>query len=450
MSGGQSSGRDTAAYVSVRSAAVDARARLERAAERMMGPDGAPADSRWWFTSTYVRTTQGALDEADAGSFRDPVFILRLVCYFEQLYYDSLRAAAEGRRAEPHWERAFAVAAGIDASRRRRGRLTRGSGRPSMIGAARSVIAASRAHVRFDLPRAMAWAHRGRGSQEAGRGLESSIGDFMAMAAVFDRAAIAANLEIAQRTHLPVQWLPDRIRDWGMRFVFRADLIHERAWAWECAEALVEAGEAEPSPYEEPEPGRLRGDVTVAAGADPFAALESRLRPTMGRLRRVPADHRGRAAALEVAESADAAARVRALQALCHGVTGRADERAIVRVLEASRASGDLVEVVNGVGAWELAANLHGRSLRRLAEILRDSYYAEVQPSIAAALLDRAVRYLTLRWERTLICDLLCARDDAGGLLAGTGRAWPPIARELSRRERERILERHPELARAG
>ena len=43
-----------------------------------------------------------------------------------------------------------------------------------------------------------------------------------------------------------------------MRFVFRADLIHERAYAWECAEALVASGGAGANPYAEPVPDGSR------------------------------------------------------------------------------------------------------------------------------------------------------------------------------------------------
>ncbi len=74
--------------------------------------------------------------------------------------------------------------------------------------------------------------------------ISSHVGDFMAMAAVFERATTAANLDVARHTRLPVQFMPARLQEWGMRFVFRADLIHERAYAWQCAEALVASGGA--------------------------------------------------------------------------------------------------------------------------------------------------------------------------------------------------------------
>lgn len=226
----------------------------------------------------------------------------------------------------------------------------------------------------------------------------------MAMAAVFEQATLAANVDVSQHTGLPMQFMPGRLQEFGMHYVFRADLIHERAYAWECAEALVDSGGAGQNPYTEPEAGRLEGDVTTSQGADAFCEVEPELRPTMGGLRSAPDEKFSRGAA-ELPDALDTVGRIRALQGRCHGRTSSLDERTIIELLAASARIGDLAAVVNGVGAWELAVNLHGREKRALRALLRAYYYPDVQASIAAALVRRAIRFAQLPgrkpWWRT-------------------------------------------------
>jgi hypothetical protein len=417
----------------------------------MVDDVGRPTDSRWWFTNSYVRTTEGAIEEADAGSFSDPIFIFRLITYFEKLYVDNVLAADEGRRIEPHWQRAFDIAAHADSRRRTLARMrNRDAISHGLQEVVASVTAASRAHIRFDLPRAMTWvALHPLGFSKDGE-ISSHIGDFMAMAAVFEQATSAANVDVAKYTRLPVQLMPSRLQEWGMRFVFRADLIHERAYAWQCAEALVASGGAGTNPYTEPEPGRLDGDVTAGDRPDAFANLEVALRPTMDGLHRAPADTRSRESAAEP-DAMSTVERVRAVQGLCHGYTSPADEKAIVAMLAASARMGDLVTVVNGVGAWELAANLHGRKKRALRTLLRTYYYPEVQPSIAVALMRRAIRFAHLAWEETMLADVLCHRADGAALLAqiaGDKRSgWRRVEANLGHGARARVLAANPSLA---
>ena len=60
----------------------------------------------------------------------------------------------------------------------------------------------------------------------------------------------------------------------GNAVAFRADLIDERAYAWERAEVVVASG-GRSDPVAEPVPGRLEGDVTVAT-TDAFACSTRR------------------------------------------------------------------------------------------------------------------------------------------------------------------------------
>lgn len=442
--------QENAAHAAARANALAARDRLAGTAARMVDENGRPRDSRWWFTNSYVRTTEGAIEEADAGNFGDAVFIFRLIAYFEKLYLDNMVAADNGRPVEPHWQRAFDVAARADTRRRRYAWVRNEAVHQSALwDVVASVVAASRAHVRFDLPRAMAWVHATRLGGLDGDDFVSHIGDFMAMAAVFERATVAANADVARHTGLPVQLMPRQLQEWGMRFLFRADLIHERAYAWECAEALVTTHSAGDNPYAEPEAGRLEGDVTVKHAINVFAGIETELRPTMDGVHRAPPDAVSRASA-GLPDALDTVERIRALQGMCHGYTGPGDEKAIVALLAASARIGDLVAVVNGVGAWELAANLHGREKRALRTLLRTYYYPHVSASIAVSLLRRAIRFAELPWEDTMVTDVLCDRSDAKALLAAVGddqhAGWQRVERSVGRRSRARILAAHPDL----
>jgi Family of unknown function (DUF5995) len=434
-----------------RANALVARDRLAQMAARMLDDNGHPHDSRWWFTNSYVRTTEGAIEEADAGSFSDPIFIFRLITYFEKLYVDNVVAADEHRRVEPHWQRAFDIAAGVDSKRRMLARMrNRDAVSHGLQEVVASVTAASRAHIRFDLPRAMTWvALHPLGFSKDGE-IGSHIADFMAMAAVFEQATTAANLDVARHTRLPVQYVPARLQEFGMRFVFRADLIHERAYAWDCAEALVAAGGAGDNPYTETEPGHLDGDVTAAERPDAFSRLDPALRPTMDGLHRAPTDSGSRDSAA-MPDALSTVQRIRAVQGLCHGYTSPGDEKAIVAMLAASARLGELVTVVNGVGAWELSANLHGRKKRALRSLLRTYYYPDVQPSIAVALMRRAVRFAHLAWEETMMADLLCGRSDGTRLLAAIGgdehSGWRRIEVNLGPGARSRVLAANPNLA---
>lgn len=442
-------GDEVAIRTTARAHALAARERLSNCAAKMLDENSRPFDSRWWFTSSYVRTTEGAVQEAEAGTFADAVFIYRLIAYFEKLYLDNMAAADAGRSVEPHWQRAFDVAARADSRSRIYARPREDAANQSYLpDVVASVVAASRAHVRFDLPRAMAWVHATPVSGMADTDFNSHVSDFMAMAAVFERATLAANVDVAKQTKLPLKLMPRQVQEWGMRFLFRADLIEERAFAWECAQQLVATHSAGTNPYTETEAGQLEGDITSTPAVDVFEAIDPGLRPTMDGLRRAPVDKLSRRGA-QLPDGLDTVERIRALQGLCHGYTGLGDERAIMALLTASSRIGDLVAVVNGVGAWELAANLQRRK-RGLRSVLRLSYYPAVQASIAVALLRRALNFAQLPWEDSMIEDLLCLRGDAEALLTQVGdddeTGWQRVQRKVDRRTAGRIRAAHPGL----
>lgn len=371
------------------------------------------------------------------------------------LYLDNVLAADQGRWVEPHWRRAIHVAANANADananarRRVSARVRYGTADQSSLRAVvASVVTASRAHIRFD-----------RG-QWRGSTLVSPAGRVTGLARMASRHGSATSwrwprYSSVRRSRRMSMWpgtpgcpsksCPGGSESGGCASCF-APTSYTNAPMRGSAEALVAAGGAGDNPYIEPEAGPLEGDVTAGQRADPFVSLESGLRPTMDGLRRAPADALARAEA-GFPDGLDTVERVRALQGLCHGHTGAADERAIIALLATPARSGDVVAVVNGVGAWELAANLHGREKRAP----RTYYYPHVQPSIAAALARRASHFAELAWEETMAADLLCDRPDAAALLAAIGgdkrSGWQRIERDLSRTARSRVLAAKPELA---
>lgn len=104
---------------------------------------------------------------------------------------------------------------------------------------------------------------------------------------------------------------------------------------------------------------------------------------------------------------------------LCRGVTGNADEESILRVLRAS--ASDAVAVIEVVGAYRIAENVHGAQYQDLAEYYRANYYARASQEKAVAILQSCMDGRTSEWEEEMIADILCARSDGRAIIARIG-----------------------------
>jgi hypothetical protein len=410
-------------------------AQLARA-NSMLDDDGNVVDQRYWFAKVYYYVTQGELEEAAKGTFFYPSAVMQDVRYFEKIYADNVQAANEGGDVEEHWAEAFRVAAdneGATASEVAGGILGYlggglaagpagavggawlGAATASAVDAAESLVASMQAHIRFDLPRAIAWVFNQYYASMPGVQLGDFQHDYMSMIGIFDRAGAKMNEEIADHAGVPVDMMPRILQDTSMAYWFEAHMGAERADAWARAEELVDLGLAGEGPYEDTEEG-LSGDVTEEDNLSGVQALPPALRPLMEDPSEEWDDNRAR----EVAEAESGALdqrsttdRIRMIVSLCRGITLNADEATIIAVLEASETAGDLVTVVDGAGAWDILFAADFSDHTTIRRMFRDSYYGSTSQSVALTLIRRCMDGETAEWEEEMVADILEAR--AGG-----------------------------------
>lgn len=438
---------DEATYNARRATAEALLARQRARADAMLNADGDVVDERYWFAKVYSFVTEGELEEAAAGTFYYPSYVMQSVRYFEQIYADNVAAADEGRPVEAHWAEAFRIAAdnqgatgaevgGALAGLVGGGLATFGSPVGAVGGAvlgaaaarvhdiAQSLVASMLAHIRFDLPRAEAWVFNSSYSHMPGARIEDFQADFSAMGGIFDRAAQRMNAVIAAQVNLPVDLVPRMLQDAGMAHWFEASMASERADTWQRAELLQSGGLVGPDPYSDAG-GALSGDVTAADHASGLAALPPALRPLMDDPADAGSDSATRA---QVASSsaadlaaAPASQRARMLRRLSQGATLDDDELTMLSILEASQSAGDVVTVLNMADVWDLAYATDGDEYETLRAFLRKHYFGQAAQSTAVTLLRRCLDGETAEWEEQMVVDILEARADGYTIITQLG-----------------------------
>ena len=186
-------------------------------------------DMRYWFARVYSFVTQYTLEDVDAGKYQYPHMKLQQIVHFHETYQRNLEAWEAGQRAkvESNWQAAFAAADDAD----------------SILGASKSIgnalLPSMEAHIRLDLPRAIAAAYQLHYVDIPGASLDAFQRDFYAMGAVFERsqAALAPEIDAAGTDLNPVNW--ETLGDIGFVFLFLIDT--ERQMAWEKATAVARA-----------------------------------------------------------------------------------------------------------------------------------------------------------------------------------------------------------------
>jgi hypothetical protein len=118
------------------------------------------------------------------------------------------------------------------------------------------------------------------------------------------------------------------------------------------------------------------------------------------------------------------AVRVAMVKRLMEGVTRDDDEAAIHKVLIASVRRGDLVQLVDTVGAHKIAAEIHGDEWRRVQDVFRRSYYPQTGQAAAFRLISTCIVGATSEWEQEMIADLICLRSDGRDLIKRVGGAF--------------------------
>lgn len=106
---------------------------------------------------------------------------------------------------------------------------------------------------------------------------------------------------------------------------------------------------------------------------------------------------------------------------LCRGMTGNADEEAILSILRASARVGDAVSVIDVTGAYVIASSLHGSQYQALRALYREHYYRRAGQEQVIAIIRRCMDGMTAEWEEEMIADILVDRSDGREIITRIG-----------------------------
>jgi hypothetical protein len=212
-----------ASFAALRAECIRVLGAQEATAARLKG------NGKYWFARVYYYVTLHELENIDRGIYQYPHMKMQEVIHFNTTYATNLAAWESGRQAEPNWQAAFAAAESSS----------------SWLGASKSIgnalLPSMEAHIRFDLPRAIAAVYELHYAGLPGASLDEFSHDFFAMSSVFDRANedLSAEIDKAGNDWNPANWKP--VGDVGfVLFYFLVDL--EREMAWEKAGTVISSG----------------------------------------------------------------------------------------------------------------------------------------------------------------------------------------------------------------
>ena len=379
------------------------------AAADKMNPTGKDVlDHRFWFARVYQYVTEGVVEFTESRSFYYPSYVLLSVIYFEKMYRDNLAKGATN--AEAHWKEAFSRADGDNDD-----------WVSFFHEAVFNLVDSMIAHIRFDLPRAVAWIYNSHYRSMAGVKITDFKPDFMSMGPIFDKAGLRMNDVINQNNSIfryaVASWLPSMLQEWGMSYVLEADMSAERADTWKRAEMLEEGGLNTDDPYTIQD-GTISGDATAGDHSKNIGKLPGGMAPKMNEEAAAMSDNevRGRVDGLTDAEIAalPTSERMRMLFGLMAYYTGNDDEAAIYRILKNS--TKDFVDLVNAAGAWRIAFVTDFSDFDRLRNLFTQHYYVHVAPTTAGGLIKKCADGETANWEETMIIDVLRAWESSAQL----------------------------------
>jgi Family of unknown function (DUF5995) len=230
----------------------------EARAETFKSKDGVVNDYRYWFMKVYSFVTENEIKYAEENTYYYPSAVLMDVLYFDKVYKDNLNASAD--KQEDHWKAAFAT-----ALQQQKGQ---GTIPLNVAKVVLSLVAGMLAHIRFDLPRSLAWVAKDY-NEKYGARMDDLQPDFFSMAGVFDNATrdmVPVIIEELGRMGYNLDAGMVKVMQQGnwmnlaMREGLNADMSTERLEAWERAVALSN-GDLPKDPYELKN-GKLEGNVT--------------------------------------------------------------------------------------------------------------------------------------------------------------------------------------------
>jgi hypothetical protein len=213
-----------ATYQAVRAQAIAARDAQFQVANELRG------DMKYWFAKVYYHVTKNVIVDADQGVYAYPIAVLQEAAAFHATYRHNIEEWRAGHIAnvEHNWRAAFAEAESVNDGSWYRTRSQ------EILNA---LLPSMQAHIRFDLPRAIAAVYEREYAGAPGVSIGTFHADFDRMGPVFDRATAQIQAEIDAECSAidPGDW--HWAQDLGFPFLFHIAL--ERGHAWEKAETIT-------------------------------------------------------------------------------------------------------------------------------------------------------------------------------------------------------------------
>lgn len=191
-------------------------------------------DMKYWFAKVYHFVTKHELMQIDAGVYKYPLMKMQEVIAFHATYEQNLNNWRTNNKAkvESNWRSAFDAAENAERW-----------WRTAAIEVKNALLPSMQAHIRFDLPRAIAWCFEQYYGGIPGLSLNDFHSDFDAMGPVFDAASEDLQPEIDEA----VTWISPSLRvdptNWHfaqeLGFAFAFPIGMEREHSWEKASNIV-------------------------------------------------------------------------------------------------------------------------------------------------------------------------------------------------------------------
>ncbi|HEX2691093.1 MAG TPA: DUF5995 family protein [Kofleriaceae bacterium] len=238
-------------------AALHARL-LAIAAEQLAYANSLKGDMKYWFAKVYYFVTTHEIEAIDAGVYLYPHMKMQEVALFHAAYKVNLDAWQAGNKdkVEAHWKKAFEAADSEQGGTWYK---------PRSMELMHALLPSMQAHIRFDLPRALATCFVLHYAGIPGTGMSDFKADFDTMGPVFDKAQESLLSEIKDETWRSDPGRYGPVQNSGFPFIFSVPL--ERQHTFEKASRLAGGMQAGTTNRQYTDGMRRQ-----AKGAHPFAS----------------------------------------------------------------------------------------------------------------------------------------------------------------------------------
>jgi len=207
-------------------------------------------DMKYWFARVYQFVTTREMEAIARGAYQYPLMKMYEVTTFDRTYQGNManwRAKATAI-VEQNWQAALAAAEAENIATTATVPIVGIPGglppitikvKPMAMRIMDALLPSMQAHIRFDLPRALADAYEKHYAGIPGLALGDFYPDFAAMNAIFDQAQADLIPEVKAACSVLDPGAYQRIQEFGFPFIF--DIQKERQRVWEKSNTIVDA-----------------------------------------------------------------------------------------------------------------------------------------------------------------------------------------------------------------